>query len=453
MLNGIRCRAYPTAEQAKKLAKWIGCARVIYNAKVSEMQYFRTFSRKALGAGPALIDQAYSQFKDPELTPFLSELPSQILRNSAVQFMNGWQRFLKGLASPPSRKRKGERDSVHLTNELFRFVGDGLIEIGTPRFPVGSLRFTQHREITEPKSIIISRKAGRWYVSFNFEDPNLAQPHPRDELLNDLAHLDEAKLARITWAGDRGVRDMLHGSDGQVFHPDDAAVAKNRRRELVKKRLQRRMARQQNGSRRREKTKRRFAQVSSSQADVRRDFAHQTSRRLVDSTFQIFVFEDLKIANMTRRPKPKQDEETGEYLPNGAAAKAGLNRSILQSCWGNIVNFTHYKAERANKVCIKVRPHFSSQTCSKCGHTSSENRSGKRFSCTSCGFTADADANASQVLRARGTRHIIEGEWRQTKARKTVSFRKRGSEHAPQNHVERPVALRVQASAKRGCPA
>ncbi|MBB4861269.1 putative transposase [Pseudomonas nitritireducens] len=453
MLNGIRCRAHPTTEQAKKLAQWIGCARLIYNAKVSEMQYFRTFSRKALGAGQAVIDQAYSQFKDAELTPFLSEVPSQILRNSAVQFMNGWQRFLKGLASPPTHKRKGERDSVHLTNELFRFVDEGLIEIGTKRFPVGTLRFTQHREITEPKSIIVSRKAGRWYVSFNFEDATLAPPRPRDEILADLSHLDEAQLTAMTWAGDRGVRDMLHGSDGQVFHLTVSAVAKNRRRELTKRRLQRRLARQQKGSRRRDKTKRRIAHISSGQAEVRRDFAHQTSRKLVDSPYQVFVFEDLKITNMTRRPKPKQDEATGEYLPNGAAAKAGLNRSILQSCWGNIVLYTHYKAERANKVTIKVHPHFSSQTCSQCGHTSSENRSGKQFSCTSCGFKADADANASAVLRARGAKHIIDGEWREQKAKKTVSFRKRGSERVPQNHVERPVALCAQISVKRGCPA
>lgn len=436
MLNGIRCRAYPTAEQAKKLAQWIGCARVVYNSKVVEMQYFRTFSRKSLGVGKATIDQAYSQFKDDELTPYLSEVPSQILRNASVQFMNGWQRFTKGLAMPPRCKQRGERDSVHITSELFKIVGDGLVEIGTKRFPVGTLRFKLHREVTAPKSIVISRKAGRWYVSFNFEDANLPAPRPREEILEELANLDEHQLQKLIWAGDRGVRDILHGSDGKVFNLDDAAVAKNKRRELAKRRLQRRLARQQKGSRRRDKTKRRMAQISHQQAEVRRDFAHQTSRKLVNSDFKVFVFEDLKIANMTKRPKKKQDESSGQYLPNGAAAKAGLNRSILRSCWGNIVSFTHYKAERSEKVCVKVRPHFSSQTCSKCGHTSSENRSAKQFSCASCGFQADADFNASAVLCARGIKHIKAGDWREKRPKKSVSFRKRGSECVPQNCVE-----------------
>lgn len=34
---------------------------------------------------------------------------------------------------------------------------------------------------------------------------------------------------------------------------------------------------------------------------------------------------------MSKRPPPKQDED-GKYLPNGASAKAGLNKSIF-GCW------------------------------------------------------------------------------------------------------------------------
>lgn len=71
MINGIRCRAYPSAEQAHQLSAWIGCARLIYNAKVAEMRYFHAFALKALGCGPAPeMDQTYAQFKDPQLTPF-----------------------------------------------------------------------------------------------------------------------------------------------------------------------------------------------------------------------------------------------------------------------------------------------------------------------------------------------------------------------------------------------
>lgn len=80
--------------------------------------------------------------------------------------------------------------------------------------------FKLHREVSDPKSIVISRKAGRWYVSFNFEDANLPATLPREEILEKLARLDEHQLQKLVWAGDRGVRDILHGSDEKVFNFD-----------------------------------------------------------------------------------------------------------------------------------------------------------------------------------------------------------------------------------------
>jgi len=41
--------------------------------------------------------------------------------------------------------------------------------------------------------------------------------------------------------------------------------------------------------------------------------------------------ERLTIKNMIIRPKPKQNEETGEYFPNGACSKSELNKSIADA--------------------------------------------------------------------------------------------------------------------------
>ena len=40
--------------------------------------------------------------------------------------------------------------------------------------------------------------------------------------------------------------------------------------------------------------------------------------------------EDLQVANMTRRCKPKQDD-SGNYLPNNQGAKSGLNKSFADA--------------------------------------------------------------------------------------------------------------------------
>ena len=69
MQIGNRFRCYPTPAQEQILLRWIGCQRHIYNAKVHEERYFRSFARKSLmhTGQQAPIDQQYSQFKT-ELT-------------------------------------------------------------------------------------------------------------------------------------------------------------------------------------------------------------------------------------------------------------------------------------------------------------------------------------------------------------------------------------------------
>ncbi|MGO9613686.1 MAG: helix-turn-helix domain-containing protein, partial [Dissulfurispiraceae bacterium] len=83
MASGVKFRAYPKKEQSALLTRWIGCQRFVYNSKVEEDRYFRTFRNHALALTglQTPVDQQYSQFKDDELTPWLFEVPSQILRN------------------------------------------------------------------------------------------------------------------------------------------------------------------------------------------------------------------------------------------------------------------------------------------------------------------------------------------------------------------------------------
>ncbi|WCI48156.1 helix-turn-helix domain-containing protein [Pseudomonas aeruginosa] len=46
MLTGIKLRANPTSHQKLILSQWMGCARSIWNAKVEEERYYRTYARK-----------------------------------------------------------------------------------------------------------------------------------------------------------------------------------------------------------------------------------------------------------------------------------------------------------------------------------------------------------------------------------------------------------------------
>ncbi|GAA2309858.1 hypothetical protein GCM10010149_70130 [Nonomuraea roseoviolacea subsp. roseoviolacea] len=119
--------------------------------------------------------------------------------------------------------------------------------------------------------------------------------------------------------------------------------------------------------------------------------------------YDVIAHEDLRIANMTKAPAPKPDpDQSGAFLPNRAAAKAGLNKSILDAGWGVFLTILAYKAESAGRELIAVNPANTSRTCARCGHYAKENRvTQAEFRCTACRHEAHADVNAAiNILRA-----------------------------------------------------
>jgi putative transposase len=243
-----------------------------------------------------------------------------------------------------------------------------------------------HRPIKgTPKTITIRREGRRYWVSIQCVDVP-AEPLPAT-----------GKSTGI----DLGVDFLVATSDGQLIQGPQFG----KRGHSGLEKAQRDLATKIRGSKRRERARQRVAAHHRKIANRRRDFAHQTSRWLVND-HDLIVYEDLKIKNMTRRPKPRPDQQGG-YEPNGARAKAGLNRSINDAGWGQFISMTIYKAESAGREVIAVDPRNTSRTCSGCGHVSAENRHGAVFRCQSCGHEAHADVNAAEnILRAGRARQL-----------------------------------------------
>jgi putative transposase len=131
---------------------------------------------------------------------------------------------------------------------------------------------------------------------------------------------------------DLGVANLAATSDGEIFV--GGQFGPRTRTRLAD--AQRSVSSKQRGSKRRSRQVARVAQLHRKVANQRRNATHQLSRRLVDD-YDLLVLEDLHVTDMVRSPRPKPDlENPGEYLPNGAAAKARLNRSIHDAGWGEL---------------------------------------------------------------------------------------------------------------------
>jgi putative transposase len=414
MLLGIRLKANPMSRQRLILSQWMGCVRFIWNAKCDEERYYTTFARKYYPIGTyAPIDQKTSQFKNKGLTPWLYECPSQIIRNAAVNWYQTFQKFIKGQCGKPKRKPRTDKGSLHLTRELFKFEKgeDGVTRlfIGTKTNNIGYLSFKSHRPFQSPNSIYIKKERGQYTISFCYND----------EKLNQHSLTDHEHLAYLKDADKKYLNDHVIGIDRGVANPAQAGnqsfdFTSGQKKNLTKteryiKRLQRRLAKQkQKTSHRRAKTKHRVSKHHAKCRNIRKDFCHQTSRTLVNSSTKVFVFEDLKTSNMTKAPKAKQDEH-GKFISNNARQKAGLNKAILSKGWHQLEIFTKYKANRAGKAVFKVSAHYTSQECANCSHIHSDNRKSQAlFHCGCCGHIDHADRNASLVIKQRAIKLILD---------------------------------------------
>jgi transposase len=126
----------------------------------------------------------------------------------------------------------------------------------------------------------------------------------------------------------------------------------------------------------------------------------------ITATYALVAVEKLATRNMVRSPKPKPDPEVpGHYLPNGKAAKAGLNQGIYANCWGVIAQRLDHKTSASGTALVEVPAAYSSLECRNCGHSVKENRKSQtEFHCVRCGHQDHADTQAANTILARATR-------------------------------------------------
>jgi putative transposase len=206
---------------------------------------------------------------------------------------------------------------------------------------VGRVRVNQHRPVVgRVKTLQLKREGRRWYVLV----------------------VTETETAPLASTGrsvgvDVGVARFLTTSDGEV-------VANPRFLDAAQKRivdLQRRIMRARPGSGNRRRLRRSLAKEWRTLRNQRRDFHHKIARGLVD-TCDTLALEDLRVAAMTASAAG-----TVEHPGRNVAAKAGLNRSILDAGWTQFTRILVAKAESAGRRVVLVHPAYTSIDCHTCG--------------------------------------------------------------------------------------
>ena len=270
---------------------------------------------------------------------------------------------------------------------------------------IGWVKLVLHRQIPngfKVKTAIVSKKADGWYVTLSLENTSVP------ELTNLLQPTEENSIGI-----DLGLEKFLADSEGEF----EAVPQFFRKSEENLSKFQKKASASKKGSRAKKLLARKIGRLHQKIARQRRHFQFETAGRLLKKADVVFV-EDLTVKNMSRRAKPKQDK-TGSFLPNGQAAKSGLNKSIADVGWAQFVEILTVKAERAGQIVIKVNPKGTSQHCSDCLSYVPKELSDRWHSCPHCGMDADRDTNAAMLIKKVGLGVVLTIK----RSRKTTSKR------------------------------
>lgn len=375
----VKFRLYPTPAQETVLRQTLDTCRDVYNSLVN----WRKNDYEINGAAPSYYDQkkALPVWKKahPELCGVHSQVLQDVCKRVDLAFLAFFRRIKLGeTPGYPRTKGAGYYDSLTYTQSGGYSVGEKSISFSK----LGIIKAVIHRALPGvPKTCTVRRQSGKWFATITCK-----------------ADVDVLPETSNTIGIDVGLNHFAITSDAEFidnprfFRQGEKALAKaSRKFDRVKNKHR---------SPERRKAKRVLARKHERIRNQRHNFVHQLARDLVNR-FGVIGVENLNVDNMVLTPKPKPDADNpGNFLPNGASRKAGLNKSIADAAWSMFRTILTHKAESAGRLVVGVPPAYTSQDCSGCGTRVPKALKERWHSCPNpdCLLSLHRDVNAAKNI-------------------------------------------------------
>jgi putative transposase len=354
-------RFYPTDQQIRDLSRLFGCVRVVWNDALAACKG----SEKLPSYNQ--LSSLLTQSKQTEERVWLTEVSAVPLQQSVRNLNVAYQNFFNSVngkrkgkkINPPRFKSRKSKQSATFTNVGFSIKGEKVYLA-----KIGYLDVMWSRPLpSEPSSVtVIKDAAGRYFLSFVVE-------------INPEKLPDNGKSVGI----DLGITDFATLDNGEKIK--SPKPLKKRFKKLRK--AQRNLSRKQKGSKRREKARLKVAKLHAKIKDIRTDFLHKVSTRLIREN-QTIVLEDLNTSGMLKNRK--------------------LSRAISDLGWRSFRDMLKAKSERYGRdfrVISRWEP--TTQKCSCCGQIGGKKElSVREWTCLFCGETHDRDVNAAKNIKVAG---------------------------------------------------
>jgi len=346
-MKAYKMRIYPNKEQTEKLEFALDTCRQAYNMMLGELNE------------QVVIDRNMIQGMLPDLKicePIFKEVYAKTLQYECYRLFSNLSalRVLKQNKKKVGRLRfkgKGWFKTINYNQSGFSLDKENK-KLNLSK--IGNIKIKIHREVEgHIKHITIKKSIDKWYVT----------------IITDA--VIKMKCGDKVIGIDLGIENYLVDSENNKI--ENPQILNQYKKELRLK--HKNLSRKKKGSNNRKKARKQVAKLYEKISNVRRDFLHKLTTKLVKEN-KFIAMEDLDIKQMSQQ-------------------KYFNARNMLDCSWGEFGNLLNYKAENAGCLVVKVNPRNTSKMCSKCGNLQDMPLWNRTYECAKCGLVLDRDYNSA----------------------------------------------------------
>ncbi len=356
MILSHRIALDPTFKQRNYFVRAAGTSRFTWNWT---LDFWNKAYQSGLKPNASAIKRLWNEVKGRDF-PWVKEVHKDANQQVFTNLQAAFSKFFKKTAKHPTFKKRGQHDSFYISNDKLKVEGKRV------RVPV--LGWVKMREAIRFEgrimSATVSRTAQRWFISFQVDLGNFRKQRKADGVVGI----------------DLGLKFFATLSTGEHIETPKPLFKQLHRLRLTSKAHSRKVK----GSANRRKSTERLAWIHARVSNIRNDFLHRLSTRMVSEN-QVIVLEDLNVKGMVRNHC--------------------LARAISDAGWAEFGRQVVYKVIIYDSSLILADQWFpSSKKCNVCGHVKKSLMLSERvFRCENCGNEIDRDENASLNLRNLST--------------------------------------------------
>ena len=382
MIKSIKVRLNPNNKQLTKLFQYAGCDRFAYNWAISREQDNYKQGNKFLSDSE--LRKEFTQLKKQSEYQWLNEVSNNVTKQAIKDACNTYKRFFKGQCKYPKFKSK-----KHSTPSFYQ---DNIkIQFTDTHVKVESFSMSKKQNKQKLNWIKLCEK-GRIPTDCKYMNPRFTYDGLYWYVSVGIEVNDNTTLPSNEGIGiDLGIKDLAICSDGNTYKNINKTQTV-KKLEKKKRRLQRSISRKYEENKKGAsycktsniiKSEKELLKLNHRLTNIRQNYLHQTSAKIVKREPSFICIEDLNVSGMMKNKHlSKAVQQQGFYE---------FRRQIeYKTMWNNI------------PVGIADRFFPSSKLCSCCGSIKKDLKLSDRIYKCECGNIIDRDYQAALNLKQYG---------------------------------------------------